>query len=335
MLIILPAAVPRGRSALERERPSHALFFRRAQIFFWMVKMFLLHTHGGEGIAAFLDEVLLHGVADTLKLVPFLFLTYLLMEFIEHKASDKAAAFMQRAGRLGPVIGGALGAVPQCGFSAAAANLYTGRVITLGTLIAVFLSTSDEMIPILIAGDFGVLEVVFIVLYKVAVGILVGFAVDLALRLFHKEREDINIDEICERDECHCERGIFYSAAHHALTISLFVLIVTLLINAAVFFIGEETLGAAVSSVPVVSHIAAAIVGLIPNCAASVLLATLCSDGIISVGVMLSGLFSGAGVGLLVLTRVNKRPLECAVIALILVLSGVLFGLLSEIIFVL
>ena len=298
-----------------------------------MVKMFLLHTHSGEGAVDFLCEVLLHGVTDTLKLVPFLFLTYLLMEFIEHKASDKASGFMRRAGKLGPVIGGALGAVPQCGFSAAAANLYTGRVITLGTVIAVFLSTSDEMVPILIAGSFPPVQILLILLYKVACGILVGLLVDLALHLMHREKEEINIDEICERDECHCERGIFYSAAHHTLTISLFVFIVTLLINTAVFFIGEETLGAAVSSIPVLGHVLSSLIGLIPNCAASVLLATLCSDGIISIGTMLSGLFSGAGVGLLVLCRVNKRPKENLMIVILLVVSGTLFGLLGELIF--
>lgn len=280
----------------------------------------------------FLDEVLLHGLIDTLKLVPFLFLTYLLMEFIEHKASDKAAAFMRRAGKFGPAVGGALGVVPQCGFSAAAANLYTGRVITLGTLIAVFLSTSDEMVPILVAGSFDIGDVLLILLYKAAIGALVGFGVDAALRLAHREEREINIDELCERDECHCERGIFYSAAHHTLTISLFVLIVTVAINAAVFFIGEDALGAVINSVPVVGNVLAAIVGLIPNCAASVLLTTLYADGIITVGTMLSGLLSGAGVGLLVLFRVNKHLRENIIITALLIAVGVAFGLLGGLI---
>jgi len=280
----------------------------------------------------FLDEVLLHGLIDTLKLVPFLFLTYLLMEFIEHKASDKAAAFMRRAGKFGPAVGGALGVVPQCGFSAAAANLYTGRVITLGTLIAVFLSTSDEMVPILVAGSFDIGDVLLILLYKAAIGALVGFGVDAALRLAHREEREINIDELCERDECHCERGIFYSAAHHTLTISLFVLIVTVAINAAVFFIGEDALGAVINSVPVVGNVLAAIVGLIPNCAASVLLTTLYADGIITVGTMLSGLLSGAGVGLLVLFRVNKHLRENIIITALLIVVGVAFGLLGGLI---
>jgi hypothetical protein len=136
----------------------------------------------------FLDEVILHGFIDTLKLVLFLFLTYLLMEFIEHKASDRLGDIMTRAGKFGPLIGGVFGVAPQCGFSAAAANLYTGRVITLGTLMAVFLSTSDEMLPILVAGsmDFG--KVLTIMVYKTAVGIVMGFVIDLALKLMKIEK---------------------------------------------------------------------------------------------------------------------------------------------------
>ena len=298
--------------------------------------MFLLHTHThseAEGFVSFLEEVMLHGLIETLKLVPFLFLTYLLMEFIEHRAADKAERFMKRAGVFGPAIGGLLGAVPQCGFSAAAANLYTGRVISAGTLIAVFLSTSDEMLPILIGGRVPAITVLLLVLYKAGVAIAVGFAVDLVLRLTHRGKGEINIDELCERDDCHCERGIFYSAIHHTLTISLFILIVTLGINALVFFLGEETIGAVMYDKPVISHLIAAVVGLVPNCAASVLLVTLYSEGMITVGTMLAGLFSGAGVGTLVLFKVNRHYKANLLILLVLILSGVAFGLLGEVIF--
>ncbi len=296
--------------------------------------MALLHAHGeGGGALIVFEEIFLHGLLDTLKLLPFLFLTYLLMEYIEHKAGDKAGRFMKSAGVYSPLVGGALGAVPQCGFSAAAASLYAGRVITLGTLLAVFLSTSDEMLPILLSGRIPVGTVLLILLYKAAVGAAIGLLVDLLLRLRHREREDINIDEICDNDNCHCERGIFYSALHHTLTVSLFVLIVTLLINALVFIVGEESIGAFMSSIPVISHIIAAIFGLIPNCAASVALATLGSEGIISVGTMLAGLFSGAGVGLLVLFRVNRHVKENLTVLGILVLVGTLFGLLGDLIF--
>ena len=298
--------------------------------------MFLLHAHAAEevrGVVAFIEHVLLSSLIELLTLLPFLFLTYLLMEFIEHRASDKAERFMKKAGPLGPAVGGLLGAVPQCGFSAAASNLFAGRVVTVGTLVAVFLSTSDEMLPILISSDIPLWKALLFVLYKAAVAVAVGFAVDLSLRIAKKGERKINIDELCEKDECHCEKGILHSAIHHTITISLFVFAVTFAINTAIFFIGEESLGLVMNDLPVLSHLVAAIVGLVPNCASSVLLATLYSGGIISVGTMLSGLFSGAGVGLLVLFRVNRHIKENLLIVLILILAGVGFGLLGELIF--
>lgn len=294
---------------------------------------FLLDTHThGEGILGFLDEVILHGLYDTLRLIPFLFLTYLLMEFIEHRAQDKTRDFITRSGRLAPLAGGLFGAIPQCGLSAAAANLYTGRVIGLGALVAIFLSTSDEMLPILISGEVELYKVLLILLYKVTVGILVGFLIDLVLRLIRRPGKEINIDEICDNDNCHCERGILPSAIHHTATISVFVLLCTIAINAAVFFIGDEALASVLYNKPVIGHLIAAIFGLIPNCAASVALTTFAREGFITVGTMLAGLFSGSGVGLLVLFRMNKHIKENLLIVGILVLSGVVFGLIADVI---
>ncbi len=292
--------------------------------------MTLLHAHTGEGIIGFLDEVLLHALLDTLKLIPFLFLTYLLMEFIEHKASDKTTAFIKKAGALGPLPAALVGAIPQCGFSAAAANLYTGRVITVGTLIAVFLSTSDEMLPILISGGFPATDILFILGYKIAVAIIVGFAVDLILRLVGKSKKEISIDELCDADDCHCERGILHSALHHTLTTGLFILLVTLLINTAIFFIGEEALASVMRDRPVLGHAIASVFGLIPNCAASVTLVTLASEGLITAGTMMAGLFSGSGVGILVLFKVNKDIKQNLLIVSLLVTVGFLFGLLAD-----
>lgn len=288
------------------------------------------HTHSGGALAAFADEVLLHSLVDVLKLLPILFFTYLLMEFIEHKASGNTIRFLERSGSFSPAVGAAAGLLPQCGFSVCAANLYTGRVISLGTLVAVFLATSDEMIPIMISGNIPFYKVAYILLYKFAVALVAGFAVDITMRLFGKEREAINIDEICDEDNCHCERGIFYSALHHTLTISLFVALVTLILNAVIFFIGEEAIGNIVGSIPVLSHFVAAVVGLIPNCAASVVLATFCTKGIITSGAMLSGLFSGAGVGLLVLFKVNKSVKTNLCVLGVLLLVGVAFGLIAD-----
>lgn len=291
---------------------------------------FLTEKLGGFG--RFLDEVVWHGFIDTLKLVLFLFLTYLLMEFIEHKASDKARSVMSRAGGLGPVIGGTLGAVPQCGFSAAAANLYTGRVITLGTLVAVFLSTSDEMLPIMIAGNLKFSKILLIIVYKCAVGIAVGFAIDLAMRLMKIEKEDIDIDRMCDSDGCNCEDGILKSAIHHTVSVSLFIFAVTVAVNSLIFFIGSDALRGSVLSLPVISHLICAAVGLIPNCASSVALTQLAMSGVISAGSMMAGLFAGAGVGVLILFKMNRRMKENALIVAILISVGVVFGLLADLI---
>ena len=297
--------------------------------------MNLLHAsaQGGSLFEEILIEVLWHGFLDTLKILPFLFLTYLLMEFIEHRAEDKAQLFMQRAGRFAPCVGGALGTVPQCGFSAAAANLYAGRVISFGTLLAVFLSTSDEMLPVLLGGKIPVTTVLLIVLYKAVVGIVVGLSVDFVLRLLKKEECDIDIDRICDNDNCHCERGILHSAIHHTLTIAAFVLAITVALNALVFFIGEDNLGEIMYGKPVIGHIIAAVFGLIPNCAASVVLATLCSEGLITAGTMMAGLFSGAGVGVLIMFKVNRNLKENLLMVLLLVIVGVSFGMLADLIF--
>lgn len=272
----------------------------------------------------FVHEVLWHSLLDTLKLLPFLFLTYLLMECIEHKAKASTQRFIRRAGRFGPLLGGALGAVPQCGFSAAAAGLYAGRILSMGTLIAVFLSTSDEMLPLLISGGVGVGKILLLIGIKAAVGIAVGFLVDLLLR---PREEDICVDELCEQEGCHCERGVLGSALHHTLHITLFLLAVTVALSAAVFFIGEDVLKTVLYDRPVLSHVLSVLVGFIPNCAASVALTELYLGGFITAGTLLSGLLPGAGVGVLVLLRVNKRRRENLIILAILAAVGLLTGL--------
>lgn len=295
------------------------------------MNMPLLHAeHSGSELLGFAEEVLWHGFLDTLKLLPFLFLTYFLMEFIEHRAGDKFFSFAKHAGKLGPLCGSALGTIPQCGISAAAASLYTGRVITMGTLVAVFLSSSDEMIPILLGGGISPLNIAKILIYKALVAVAVGFAIDGMRRLIKCRETEINIDEICERDNCGCERGILYSAIHHTLTISIFVLLITLVINALIFFVGEDTLGGIINRIPYLSHTVCAVAGLIPNCAASVMLSRLYADGLISAGAMTAGLFSGAGVGLLVLFRINRHVKENLVIVGTVAVAGLVFGIIFD-----
>lgn len=294
----------------------------------------LAHSHASPADASvwegLLTDVLLESVIETVLVVPFLFLTYLFMEFIEHRASVKTLSLLRRSGTAGPAIGGLLGAVPQCAFSAVAANLYTGRVITLGTLIAVFLSTSDEMLLIMISEGVGWQGVLVSLAYKLAVGVAAGFVIDLAARLMRRGKEEVHIGDMCEVDGCHCERGILRSAIHHTVTITLFIFAVTLVISALVYFIGSDALGELMGKIPVLSHLLSALIGLIPGCATSVALTSLCTHGIISGGVMMAGLFSGAGVGLLVLLRVNKCFKENLKIMGILVAAGFIFGLLFD-----
>lgn len=299
-----------------------------------MMKM-LAHAHGAHaGTESIFDgclwDVILDTLLETLFIVPFLFLAYLIMEFIEHKASERTLSLLTKSGKAGPAVGSLLGAAPQCAFSAIAANLYTGRVITVGTLIAVFLSTSDEMLLIMISEGVSATGIFISLGYKMLVGCAVGFALDFVMRLFGKgqiSKETITHPEGCDH---RCERGILRSAVHHTLTVSALILAVTGAVNLLVFFVGSDAIGSLISSIPVLSHLLSALIGLIPGCATSVALTTLCTDGIISGGVMMSGLFSGAGVGLLVLLRMNNRWRDNLAVMGLLALSGFVFGLLFD-----
>lgn len=277
-------------------------------------------------------HILEHSLLDTLKLVPFLFLTYLLMEFIEHKTSTKVKQTIHKSGKAGPLIGGLLGAVPQCGFSASAAGLYAGRVISLGTLIAIFLSTSDEMLPILISEAADIKLILQILGIKVAIGMVAGFVIDLIMQFRKKESaEEWKIHDMCEHGHCHCEKSIWKSALKHTLQIVLFILIVNLVLNFVIEFVGEESLANLFFTKPIIGELVAGLVGLIPNCASSVVITQLFLEGVISFGSMMSGLLVGSGVGILVLFRVNENLKEnLKILALLYVIgvgSGILFGL--------
>ena len=280
---------------------------------------------------AFLEEVLLDSIIEFLKLLPFLFLTYLFMEFLEHRAGEKMENAIRRAGHVGPFFGGLLGVVPQCGFSAAASGLYAGRIISMGTLIAVYLSTSDEMLPILIAEGARASLILKLLLIKLLIGMLAGFLIDLFLHLSgEKKDEHEHIHELCEHEGCHCEEGVLRSAVHHTLHISLFLLLIMLCLNTGIFFLGEERLATVFSGVPVLGHLLSALVGLIPNCASSILITKLYLEGVISAGCMLSGLLVGSGVGLLVLFRLSRKKREAVVILLLLYAIGALAGILLD-----
>lgn len=271
-----------------------------------------------------MTDVLLDTLIDCLKLLPFLFITYLLMEYLEHRAGDKATELVNRSGRFGPVIGGVLGAVPQCGFSAAVSNLYAGGVITRGTLLAVFLSTSDEMLPILISQRAPAVFMLKILAVKAAVGIVAGLIVDAVARRGGRTQ---HIHDICEDRNCHCdEKGVFVSALIHTGQIIAFIFVITLVLNAVIFYVGEDRLAGLILNRPVIGEIIAGVVGLIPNCAASVVITQLYLQGAMSVSAMLSGLLVGSGVGLLILFRMNRNVKDNVKTLVLLYVIGVVCG---------
>ena len=202
-------------------------------------------------------DVLLDVLLDTVKLLPFLFLTYLAMEYIEHKTGEKAKDAIRASGKVGPLFGSILGAFPQCGFSAAASSLYAGRIITVGTLIAVYLSTSDEMLPIFISEHVPVTDILKILAMKMIIGLFVGFAVDISARLIIRSRSHTpspEIGHICEHDHCNCEEeGIFKSAVHHTLQITAFIFAVSLVLGYIIEFIGEESLANFITNKPIIA----------------------------------------------------------------------------------
>ena len=274
-------------------------------------------------------DVILDTTIDALKILPFLFLAYVAMEYMEHKMSQKTKDLIQKSGKVGPLYGGLLGILPQCGFSVAASNLYVGRIITLGTLISVYLSTSDEMLPILISEQVPIWTIIKILLLKAFIGIVAGFIVDFVLRKKEKQKE--NITHLCEHEHCHCnEKNIFISALKHSINIFIFIYITSFLLNLLFHYVGEEALAGFILNKPIIGEVLAGIVGLIPNCAASVVITELYINGIISLGAMMSGLLVGAGVGLLILFKINDDIKENLKITLLLYLIGVISGILIE-----
>lgn len=275
-------------------------------------------------------QVITDTLIDTVKLIPFLFLTYLAMEYLEYRTGEKSKGMIKKAGRMGPVFGGVLGIVPQCGFSTAASNLYAGRVISLGTLIAIYLSTSDEMLPILISEQAPLELILRILLAKAAIGLAAGMMIDVIISRKRME-EHAHIHEICENEHCHCEKGVVRSALTHTAQIVFFILLVTFALNLILHFVGEEALAGLILNRPLLGPVLAGIVGLIPNCAGSVVITQLYLQGAMGLGAAMAGLLTGSGVGLLVLFRVNHNKKENLMILTLLygigVLAGIVIGL--------
>ena len=276
-------------------------------------------------------EIIQDTLIDTLKLIPFLFITYLIMEYIEHKTKDKTKETIKKSGKFGPLIGSILGVFPQCGFSVSATNLYAARVITLGTLIAVYLSTSDEMLPIFLSEAVPISTILKILGIKLLIGMIAGFIIDFVINIKNKNKiEEQKIVDLCEKEHCHCEHGIFKSALKHTVNISIFILLITLIINIAIHFIGEETIAGFLQNKPILGPIIAGLIGLIPNCASSVILTQMYLENVITAATMISGLLVGAGVGLAVLFKTNKGIKQNISILCLLYSIGVISGIIIE-----
>ena len=354
-----------------------------------------------------LIDILLDAGKDTLSLVPFLLVTYLVLETLEHVAGDRVNGAIKRAGAAGPVVGSLLGIVPQCGFSAMAATLYAGRVVTLGTLVAVFLSTSDEMLPLLLAEQVPVQTMAMLLASKALIALVTGFIVDAAIRGLRRNARahaairrtvlgtaanpahvncahddhtggDIidevaeagvsadHIHELCERDHCGCdededERGhghghehshdhghadehehhhghshshegapvlsIIRSAISHTVRVSVFIFLVTLILVAVLETFGESAIEQFLRGNETLAVLGSALVGLIPNCSASVVITQLYLEGALQLAPMLAGTLISAGVGYLVLFRTNRSARENAVFLVMMYVIGASWGL--------
>ena len=279
-------------------------------------------------------DCLLDSLKDCAMMLPILFLAYLLMEFIEQRAGEKLNRTVAKVGVAGPALGGLLGAVPQCGFSGAIAGFYAAGIVTLGTLLSVFLSTSDEMLPILIGSQIAPGEILKILLFKVVGGILAGFIIDFVLRLIKRQRvtSSEHIHDFCEQENCECEENIWISALKHTAKVIILIFAVTFVINFIFEKWGADFFRGIITNIPVLGEMLMALIGLIPNCSASVLITELYVEGVVSAGQLIAGLMANAGVGLLVLFRLNKKLKENIMIVVLLYCCAVILGIITSLI---
>lgn len=274
-----------------------------------------------------MKDIIIDTLIDGLKLLPFLFATFILMELIEHKFGEKLNNKLKKVKKVGPLFGSLLGIIPQCGISASATNFYITRVITLGTLISVYLSTSDEMLPILISHNVSVVLIIKILVTKFLCGLVFGFIIDLIFR--KKENEEIK--DFCEIEDCDCDHGVIKSSIIHTLKTFAFIIIISFILNVLMFYFGEEFLSNILMKDNPFGILISSIIGLIPNCSSSVLLTELFLSNNISLGQLLSGVLINSGVGLLILIRYNKNKKENIKIITILLTIGIIIGFIFDI----
>jgi len=285
---------------------------------------------GGSKKATFMGEIILHvfehAFLDTIKLLPFLFLAILAMECLEHFAGEHILGALKKAGRFSPAAGAALGCIPQCGFSVAAAQLFNNGLVTAGTVVAVFLATSDEAIPILLTRSEGLSAIWPLILSKVIIAIVAGFALDL---IWNVKKQQAAALEHTHEDHDHCGvsfGSILWASLKRSLSILLFIFIATLILNFLIEGIGEDRLGQFLLTNHPLQPLVAAIFGFIPNCAISVILTEFYLSGAISFGATVAGLCTSAGVGMLVLLRGKRSWKQYVAILGTCLIAAVLTG---------
>ena len=274
-----------------------------------------------------MKDLIIDTLVDALKILPFLFITLLLLELLEHKLNNKTKNVISKSGKVGPIIGSLLGVIPQCGFSVVATNLYITRVISLGTLFSIYLSTSDEMLPIMLSQNVSFKTILFVLLIKVIAGMLFGFIIDLVIRKNNKNKYDYHI---CEEEHCHCDHGIVKSSLKHTFNIIIFIIGVSFILNVVFLYCGIDLISKIFMKDTLFGPFLGSLVGLIPNCGASVILTEMFLKGAINLGTCMAGLLTGSGVSLLVLFKSNKNIKENLYICLTLYLIGVLVGIFIE-----
>lgn len=283
-------------------------------------------------MADFILDAVLDGLKDGALSIPILFIAYLLMELLERSNRLNENILRSFSRKAGPALGGLLGVVPQCGISGAAATLFSTGSITVGTMLAVFFATSDEMLPIMLGaltgnGSVKVSSIVLIVLSKAALGILLGYLADAVLGKWFRTQKDIH--SFCQREHCSCdedEGSVWLSALRHTLKIAVMLILVTIGLNLLFGVIGVEKLSGTILNKPVIGDCILALFGLIPNCSVSVVLTETYLSGIIGIGGLFAGLLSNAGIGLLVLFRTNKNQKENWIVVAALFLLSALAG---------
>lgn len=275
-----------------------------------------------------MKDIFIDTCLDSLKLIPFLFVAFLIIELFEHKLAKKTKESIIKTKKFGPIVGALLGAIPQCGFASVATNLYVTRIISLGTLISIYLSTSDEMLPILLSHNTPIKDILVILGIKVAIGMLMGVIIDFLIR--KQEKGEFSI---CDDDKCDCKDSIIKSSIIHTLKTIIFIFLVTLLLNILMSYISEDVLSNIFMKKSLFAPIFASLIGLIPNCASSVVITEFYLNGIITMGTCIAGLLTNAGLALIVLFKTNKNIKEnigiLSIIYLIGVISGIIINLLT------